>query len=47
MTNITEYHLYMESKKAKPIETRVEWWWPRARGVGKWGDACQRVQTSS
>ena len=37
----------MESKKAKLIETGVEWWLPGVRGWGKWGDVGQRVQISS
>ena len=40
---MAKYHLYVESKKAKLIET-VEWWLQGAGGWGKWGDVGQRIQ---
>lgn len=32
--NTTRFHLYMKSKKVKPIETRVKWWFPGPGGRG-------------
>ena len=34
-------------KKTNSEKQRVERWLPWVEGVGKWGDICQRVQTSS
>ena len=43
--NTVSSHFYMESKRAKLIEQRVEWWFPGAEGWGTWGDVGQRIQT--
>ena len=40
-TNTVRYHLYVESEKAKLIETESRMVVIRRRGVGDWGDAVQ------